>query len=115
MAEEQATQEKHTAIDESTDVSTNGKEEYWLKDAKDIHNDEENAELDEKPNDVDEIDIAIINDVTIVDDDPELLSFTVRGFVIGIVSIVHTRTFLAHKRLTQFFRFCLLFLLLCIN
>ncbi|CAO3663761.1 unnamed protein product [Rhizopus stolonifer] len=85
MAEEQATQEKPTAIDESTDVSTNGKEEYWLKDAKDIHNDEESAELDEKPNDVDEIDIAIINDVTIVDDDPELLSFTVRGFVIGII------------------------------
>lgn len=64
------------------------KEEYWLNDAKDVKLDEENTNnFKESYSEIDETDIAIINDVTVVEDDPELLCFTIRGLIIGIVSI----------------------------
>ncbi|KAG1144576.1 hypothetical protein G6F37_006107 [Rhizopus arrhizus] len=62
------------------------KEEYWLNDAKDVKLDEENTnDFKESYSEIDETDIAIINDVTVVEDDPELLCFTIRGLIIGIL------------------------------
>lgn len=79
-------EEKTETLDEKI---TDTQEEFWLKDAKDVKLDEEENRVfnEEHFEETDEIDIAIVNEVTIVDDDPELLSFTIRGLFVGIVSI----------------------------
>ncbi|CAO3697429.1 unnamed protein product [Rhizopus stolonifer] len=77
-------EEKTETLDEKI---TDTQEEFWLKDAKDVKLDEEENPVfnEEHFEETDEIDIAIVNEVTIVDDDPELLSFTVRGLFVGII------------------------------
>lgn len=79
------TEEKKEAFPEK---ATEDQEEFWLQDAKDAKIDDEKFVLDEAHfEETDEIDIAIVNEVTITEDDPELLCFTIRSFIIGIVCI----------------------------
>ncbi|KAG1139123.1 hypothetical protein G6F37_009983 [Rhizopus arrhizus] len=77
------TEEKKEAFPEK---ATEDQEEFWLQDAKDAKIDDEKFVFDEAHfEETDEIDIAIVNEVTITEDDPELLCFTIRSFVIGIL------------------------------
>lgn len=62
-------------------------DEFWLKDSKDIKKDGEQQDLDYLATE-DDLDIAIINDLSVTEDDTTLRSVTVRSLLIGVVSVI---------------------------
>lgn len=66
---------------------TKGQEEFWLKDTSDVKADEELAKHDDDHYfNADETDLAIVNEIAITEDTPNVPIITARAIVVGVVS-----------------------------
>ncbi|RCH93242.1 hypothetical protein CU097_011933 [Rhizopus azygosporus] len=65
---------------------TKGQEEFWLKDTSDVKADEELAKHDDDHYfNADETDLAIVNEIAITEDTPNVPIITARAIVVGVI------------------------------
>jgi hypothetical protein len=82
-----SSEKKSISEDKSISGDPYFKNEAWIPDLDESEKDTESLKHPAFFENADELDIAIVNDITTLEDDPTLKSITLRAILVGFVSI----------------------------